>query len=84
MDIQKVIDETKIGDVLVIRTEKADRENNLEEDNVRHKSGAIRHAKVIDKCSKRFCMVEFDNGVKESIMWVDIVRYRRGKTKCVN
>ena len=74
-DIQKVRETTNVGDILVIRTEKIS--NDDKHEGMNFKIGVTRNATVVNTSNKRFCLVEYENGVQEAIAWSDIVMFGR-------
>ena len=84
-DVLDIKNGIKIGDRLVIRTAKAYSEVGDDiEVGGRSCFGAVREVTVVDTQHPRFCIVEIRNGVKESILWSDIVMARKKGHVCVS
>lgn len=68
-DVEKISKRIKIGDRIRVKTLKA---MSVEQLNNRC-YGAVRHGTVVEKYP-RFVVIEFDNGVRESILWIDLLK----------
>lgn len=82
LDIRKKV---KVGDTLIIRTMKADNENGHDvETSQKNQYGAVRRVMVVDTSHPRFCIVEIRNGVRECILWRDIILTQKNGKVCIS
>ncbi|MEY8396161.1 hypothetical protein AALB64_15325 [Lachnospiraceae bacterium 45-P1] len=68
-DIHKIRKKVKIGDKIRVKTLKA---MSIEQVNSRC-YGAVRRGTVVEKYPC-FAVVEFANGIQESILWIDLLK----------
>lgn len=64
----------KVGDVIWIKTLKASADGGAYKSLV---YGALRKAKIVDISNKRHCLVELECGVRESVLWSELVMEKR-------
>lgn len=81
IDILQERANTKVGDVLYIRTDKGDRYADEDEDKNRSVGGALRKVTVVSTSNPRFCVVRLDSGVTEAVLWADIIKNKRKRKK---
>lgn len=68
-DIHKIRKKVKIGDKIRVKTSKA---ASIEQLNNRC-YGAVRRGTVVEKYPC-FAVVEFANGIRESVLWIDLLK----------
>lgn len=75
-DIDRVRNRTKVGDKLYCSTYKSNPDSKIRTD-----CGQIRKGKVIHK-SKWFAVIELPGGIRDSVLWVELLANERKKMSC--
>ena len=82
-EILKLRQDTQIGDVFIIRTEKGERMNAEISEKARNKEGTLKRVTVTNTDNPRFCIVKLVTGITEMVLWSDIARCKRNNSEYI-